>query len=216
MTMGMKMTGLVLACSLWALCAEARLGESPQQCDQRYGEVLAQRNLPNLRGFEKVYERGPYLIFVRFVHSLRTSYQGYEAGYLQFRRLDDKPISSEIAETLLEKNRQDPILRARLGPNIQWEEEKDLEDRNLSGQWKRVYFYDQRIGGRTEEQKADAGAVANLSRDGVLTLSSHFDLPPGYRTRAERREAEEEPFDPAPPTTTETRQRSQRARDFRE
>jgi hypothetical protein len=209
--MGMRSTGLVLACCFWALCSPARLGESPLQCDQRYGEVLGQRNLANQRGFEKVYERGPYLIFVRFVPTLRTSYQGYEAGYLQFRRLDDKPISDEIAEILLEKNRQDPILRARLGPNIQWEEESPA-DRNLSGQWKRVYFYDQRIGGRTEEQKADAGAVANLSRDGVLTLSSHFDLPEGYRNRADRREVEDEPYDPAPPET-ETRPRSQRARD---
>ena len=215
MIVGMKITGWALALSLWALCSTARLGETPLQCDQRYGEVLAQRDLQNRQGIEKVYERGPYLIFVRFVHSYRTSYQGHEAGYLQFRRLDDKPISDEIVETLLEKNRQDPILRARLGPNIQWEKEESPADPNLSGQWKRVYFYEQRTGGRTEEKKADAGAVANLSHDGVLTLSSHFDLPLGYRTRAERREAEKEPFDPAPPAKTETRQRSQRARDFR-
>jgi hypothetical protein len=181
----------VFFAGLLACAAQARLGEPPAQCARRYGEPLETRKLPN-GGYEYCYERGEYEIVVRFVRSNKTAFQPIEAGYISYARKDGSSFDSKTIETLLENNLPDQILYTRMSRDMFWEEVKRPKQDHIDREWVRLYRDHEFESGRRVEKTEYAEARANLSDDNVLTISSHFPLPNGYKTRAERKEAEEE------------------------
>ena len=185
----MKYTILLIFAMLLTHPSAARLGETPAQCAQRYGEPLAQRESPEGHGTEYLYERGNYRVIIRYVPSTKTEFQTVEAGYISFATKDESEFDDETVEKILQRNLADQVLYAQLSRDIFWDELRRPADRNVLREWERKYRRDEFERGRRVERVESAGARANLSRDNVLTITSHFPLPPGYRNREERRKA---------------------------
>ncbi len=174
-----------------ALPVSARLGETQQECEKRYGKPIATRQLKRRDGYENLYKRGNYEVRVKFVRSTRTAFQRYEAGYLSFRKIDESEFDDKTIKKLLKKNCRDQVLYAKLSRNIYWEEVKKPGQKNIDREWRRVYKYYDHEFGKNEEKTGFAKARANLSDDNVLVITSHFPLPRGYKNREERAKNED-------------------------
>lgn len=185
----MKYIPLLIFAFLFASVSFARLGETPAQCAQRYGEPVGRRSIPGGEGEEYLYERGNYRIIIRYVRSTKTEFQTVEAGYISIATRDESEFDSEAVEMLLLRNLADQVRIVRMSRDIFWHEIDRPSDRNVRREWERRYRRYEIEGGRRVEREEYAGARANLSRDNVLTITSHFPLPPGYRDREERRAA---------------------------
>lgn len=183
-----KLLTICIVSAIFTLSAVARLGETPRQCGKRYGNPVSTNPLKGRSGYEARYERGNFEIIVRFVRSKKTTFQLYEAGYIQFNKKDHTEFDSKTVEKLLQKNCPDQILFAKMSRDMYWEEVKDIEQEDIDKEWIRVYKHHEFKRGKKVEKIGYAKARANLSEDNVLVITSHFPLPRGYDDWEERQE----------------------------
>ena len=176
------------ALSLTICSTEARLGEKTRQCAKRYGQPVSKKRLKDRPGYEYQYERGNFIINIRFTRSNRTAFHAYEATYLSFRKKDHSELDEKTVEKILQKNCPDQILYSKMSRDMFWEEVEDVKQEGIDKEWRRVYKYDEFAKGKKEEKTGYAGARANLSEDHVLVLTSEFPLPRGYDSWEERME----------------------------
>lgn len=177
---------------VFAQYAAARLGESPRECARRYGEPVGRVALADGSGYEYHYQRGNYEIAIRFVRTNKTIFQPIEAGYISYAKQDHSALDNKTVETLLDKNLPDQVLYTRMSRDMFWEEVDDIAQEDIEEEWVRRYRYHEFEDGRKVEKIGYAEARANLSEDHVLTITSSFPLPRGYKDHEEREEAEEE------------------------
>ena len=94
----MKFTVLCFLMAITAASARGQLGETPEQCDQRFGSVISHSSSNTGWSLENVYRTNDLTITVRFI-TLSTGSK--IAGWARYSSLDTHPGQS-LRESLLE------------------------------------------------------------------------------------------------------------------